>query len=129
MADGLGFAGAGLADEDVPGDGVEVFAGGAEFFDALFEVAAQVVEAGAAGGLGDALGGGGGVAGEALGERIGLALGVPLDEGLEGQEQQDDARRCPTPTISMAVLRLGLSPRQEDDAEDGAAGQRRRRRP
>ena len=66
VADGLGFAGAGLADEDVPGDGVEVFAGGAELVDAVFEVAAEVVEAGAAGGFGDALGGGGGVAGEAL---------------------------------------------------------------
>ena len=90
VADGLGFSGARLADEDVPGDAVEVFAGGAEFFDALLEIAAEVVEAGAAGGLGDALGRGGGVAGDALAERIGPALLHPAEQELVGDEQQDD---------------------------------------
>ncbi len=91
MADSFGFSGAGLADEDVPRDGVEVFSGGAEFFDALFEIAAEIVEARTASGFGNALRGGGGVSGDAHGEGIGFSFAHQLeDEAVEEHEAEDD---------------------------------------
>ena len=83
VADGLGLARPGLADEHVPRQGIEVLPGGAEPLDAPIEVLAQVVEARPASGLGDALRRGGAVVAEGLLHRLGLALPGAPDQPAE----------------------------------------------
>jgi len=90
VPDGLGLAAARLADEHVPRQRVEVLAGGLELLDTALEVLADVVQPGAARGLGDSLRRGGEVVAEAPLHGLGLAPAEPPGQPVEQAHKQSD---------------------------------------
>ena len=125
VADGLGLAGAWLADEDVPGEAVDVLACGSELLDAALEVLPQVVEPGAAAALGDALWGGRALVDDALLHGRRLALLAPLEERAEGDQHEgddhhadhDDHQRPAAEEVHEHVDGAAARPNGEADAQ------------
>ena len=116
VADGFGLAAAGLADDDVPGEGVEVLAGGAELGEAALELLAELVEGGAACGLADAVGRHRRVRQHALFQWDGGSLG-PLEERPVGdQEQGHEGRADQDDQHGPAVLAEKVDLGEHDDA-------------